>query len=138
MTSADLTSYPDSSVPAAFDRGHLYSPTTTHLAWALDPGYDYDYRPGNDYEPMPDAPRGDGKAWAWWWRNTARMDVPDYLGLHVGDEITIRHVTSTGPGVVIETHRCGAVVRYPMPEGADKSHDEMYVRRRNCSGHWYP
>lgn len=24
----DLTAYPDSSVPAAFDRGHLFSPRT--------------------------------------------------------------------------------------------------------------
>lgn len=136
MTVADLKSFPESSVPAAFDRGHLHSPDMGYMQYALKGRYDY--RPGNDFEPMAEAPRGDAKAWAWWWRNTARIDVPDYLGLHVGDEITIRHVISTGPGVVIETHRCGAVVRYPMPKGANKPHDEMYVRRRNCSGHWYP
>lgn len=133
---ADLTVLPDSAVPAAFDRGHLYSPDMGYMQYALDGRYIYDYRPGNDFEPMPEAPHG-GKAFAWWWNNAARIDVPDYLGLRVGDEITIQHVTSTGPGTVIETHRFGAVVRYPMPEGADKSHDEMYVCRRNTSGHWY-
>ena len=136
VQAVDLTALPDSAVPAAFDRGHLYSPDVSQTRYALDDRYIYDYRPGNDFEPMPEAPRG-GKAFAWWWNNAARIDVPDYLGLRVGDEITIQHVTSTGPGTVIETHRFGAVVRYPMPEGADRTHDEMYVCRRNASGHWY-
>ncbi|MET7713763.1 hypothetical protein [Streptomyces sp. NPDC005407] len=137
-STSDLKALPESSVPAAFDRGHLYSPTLDLTQHALDDRYDYDYRPGDLYEPMPPAPRGDGKAFAFWARNTAGMTVPDFLGLRVGDEVTIQHVTGTGPGKVIETQRRGAVVRYPMPEGASRPYVEMYVRRRNDSGHWYP
>lgn len=125
-----LTTLPDSSVPAAFDRGHLYSPTALYIERI-------DYRPGTLHDPMPESPRGNPKAWGEWWKNVAKTPTPDFLGLKVGDEITVQHVTNTGPGTVIETHRFGAVVRYPMPEGADKSHDEMYVCRRNTSGHWY-
>lgn len=134
----DLTVFPESSVPAAFDRGHLYSPTSDQTAYALDDRYIYDYRPGDLYEPMPPAPRGDGKAWARWSRNTARITVPDFLGLRVGDQVTIQHVTSAGTGTVVKTYRCGALVRYPMPKGADRPYDEMEVRRRNTAGHWYP
>ena len=139
-TVTDLTTYPVSSVPAAFDRGHLYSPTTTHLAWALDPGILYDYRPGNDFEPMPEAPRGNPKAWAWWWKNTAKVETPDFLGLRAGDGITVQHVGSVGPGEVVSTWRYGAVVRYPLPVSnlTNRTHSEMVVRRRNDAGHWYP
>lgn len=136
MTTTDLTALPVSAVPAAFDRGHLYSPTLDLTRCALDERYLYDYRPGDLYEPMPDAPRGNPKAFAWWWLNVARIPVPDFLGLRVGDQITIQHVTSVGAGEVIETHRCGAVVRYPFPDPIKSG--EMYVRRRNTAGHWYP
>lgn len=129
--------YPASCVPAAFDRGHLYSPTLDLTRYALDDRYIYDYRPGDLYEPMPAAPRGDGKSFAWWSVNVAGVAVPDFLGLRSGDEITIQHVTSVGPGEVTETKRNGAVVRYPMPEGASRPYAEMYVRRRNDAGHWY-
>lgn len=136
----DLTVWPESSVPAAFDRGHLYSPTIDQTRYALDERYTYDYRPGDLFEPMPESPRGNPKAWIWWWRNVAKQVVPDFLGLRVGDQITVQHVTSVGPGEVIETHRCGAVVRYPLPVSnlTRRTHDEMYVRRRNDAGHWYP
>lgn len=127
---------PSSSVPAALDRGHLYSPTLSLTQYALDDRYIYDYRPGDLYEPMPEAPRNP-KAYAWWSRNIARVSVPDFLGLHAGDQITIQHVTSVGPGEVVATQRAGAVARYPMPEGADKPYGEMYIRRRNSDGHWY-
>jgi hypothetical protein len=135
----DYKALPVSSVPAAFDRGHLYSPTLDLTRCALDDWYLYDYRPGDLFEPMPKAPHG-GKAFAWWWLNIARVDVPDFLGLRVGDQITIQHVTSVSPGEVIATHRFGAVVRYPLPVSSltERTHDEMYVRRRNDAGHWYP
>ncbi|MGW4994926.1 hypothetical protein ACWEQ3_46375 [Streptomyces mirabilis] len=122
---------PASSVPAALDRGHLYSPTLDITSYGIS------YRSGDDFEPMSGAPRGDGKAFARWWNKIASINVPDYLGLRVGDEITIQHVTCTGPGTVVETCRFGALIRYPMPAGASKPHAEMYVRRRNLAGHWY-
>lgn len=136
----DLTTYPVSSVPAAFDRGHLYSPDQGLTKYALDERYIYDYRPGDLFEPLAEAPRGNPKAWAWWWRNVARVETPDFLGLRVGDEITVQHVSSVGPGEVVSTWRYGAVVRYPLPVSSmsDRTHDEMMVRRRNDAGHWYP
>ncbi|MFI9040937.1 hypothetical protein [Streptomyces sp. NPDC053726] len=88
---------PQSSVPAAFDRGHLYSPTLNLTKYALDDRYVYDYLPGDLYEPMPGAPRGNPKAWAWWWQNIATTPVPDFLGLRVGDRISVQHVTCTAP-----------------------------------------
>jgi hypothetical protein len=134
----DLTVLPDSAVPAAFDRGHLYTPTTTHLKWALDPGIIYDYRPGNDFEPMPDSPRGDGKAWAWWNRNVAMVPVADFLGLRVGDEISLHHVAAKpSQATVVATYRHHAVVRYPNPEGAREPYAQTWVNRRNAEGHWY-
>jgi hypothetical protein len=140
VTSIDLTALPVSAVPAAFDRGHLYSPTLDQTRYALDDRYMYDYRPGDLYEPMPEAPRGDPKGFVWWLRNIASEAVPDFLGLRVGDQITIQHVTDTGPGEVIETRRHGAIVRFPLPESdlTTRRHDDMYVRRRNTGGHWYP
>lgn len=140
MKTIDLDSFPDSSLPAAFDRGHLYSPTLDQTRYALDDRYIYDYRLGNDFEPMPEAPRGDPKAFAWWWRNIATTSASDFLGLRVGDQISIQHVTSTGPGEVIATQRDAAVVRYPLPQSdlTARTHDEMRVSRRNDGGHWYP
>lgn len=136
----NLATLPDSSVPAAFDRGHLYSPTLAQTCYALDDRYVYDYKPGTLYEPMPESPRGNPKVWVWWWRNIATVPVPDFLGLRIGDQITVQHVTSTCSGEVIATQRHGAVVRYPLPESnfTTRTHDEMYVRRRNIGGHWYP
>lgn len=144
----DLTAYPDSAVPAAFDRGHLYSPTLEQARWALDPGTVYDYRPGNDFEPLPDAPRGTDKeatgesSWGWWRRNIAHIPTADFLGLHVGDGITLYCAHGHhDPAVVLTTYRHGALVRYALPvshanpDGTRTA--EMYVRTRNPSGHWY-
>ena len=133
----DITVLPESSVPAAFDRGHLYSPTTTHLAWALNPSYDYDYRPGNDFEPMPEAPR-DPKGLSWWRKNHAMIPVADFLGLRVGDEVSLHslHGNHT-PATVVATYRDRAVVRYPMPEGSKEPYAQSWVNRRNAEGHWY-
>lgn len=137
-TDPELKVLPKSSVPAAFDRGHLYSPTLALTCYALVGGYIYDYRPGDLYEPMPASP-AEPKAWAWWWRNVAATPVPDFLGLRLGDQISIQHVTGTGPGEVIATERAGALVRYPLPESdfSTRTHAEMYIRRRNDAGHWY-
>ncbi|MEU9064971.1 hypothetical protein AB0D13_40625 [Streptomyces sp. NPDC048430] len=139
LLQASAPEYPASCVPAAFDRGHLYSPTLAQTALALNPRYHYDYRPGDLYEPMPASPATPA-AWAWWRRNIASARVPDFLGLRVGDQISIQHVTGTGPGEVISTLRGGAVIRYPLPESAltTRTHAEMHVRRRNDAGHWYP
>jgi hypothetical protein len=133
-----LETLPQSSVPAALDRGHLYSPTLDLARYALDDTCAYDYRPGDLYEPMPPAPHG-GTEFAWWWLNTARITTPDFLGLHAGDQIAIQHATNVGPGKVITTYRFGAVVQYPLPVSslATRTHEEMYVRRRNDAGHWY-
>ncbi|MFD9223846.1 hypothetical protein ACFWDI_28535 [Streptomyces sp. NPDC060064] len=132
----DSTGLPDSSVPAAFDRGHLYSPTTALTQYAQDGRYAYDYRPGNSFEPLPEAPRGNPKAFAAWWSNEAKAKTPDFLGLKVGDEITIQHAAGPGPAEVIETWRAGALVTYPYPVPGKTG--QMIVRRRNDAGHWYP
>ncbi|MCX4405928.1 MULTISPECIES: hypothetical protein [unclassified Streptomyces] len=138
----DLTVHPDSAVPSAFDRGHLYSPTLGQTRYALNAGYAYDYRPGNDFEPMPDSPRGDGKAWAWWRTNVAKVPAADFLGLHAGDEVTLHclhghHDTAT----VIAAYRHGALVRFPLPVSHSNPDGtltaEMYVHTRNNDGHWY-
>jgi hypothetical protein len=134
-TDPDFKALPASAVPAAFDRGHLYSPTLDLTRYALDDRYLYDYRPGDLYEPMPAAPTPP-KDFAWWFRNIASEPVPDFLGLRVGDQITIQHVGSVGPGEVIETRRNGAIVRYPYQD--PELSGEMYVSRRNNGGHWYP
>lgn len=134
----DLTVLPDSAVPSAFDRGCLYSPTTTHMAWALDPGVIYDYRPGNDFEPLPEAPRGNPKAWAWWRKNHAMVPTDDFLGLRVGDEISLHSLQGNHElATVTATYRHHAVVRYPMPEGSKEPHADSWVNRRNAEGHWY-
>ena len=134
----DLTVLPGSAVPAAFDRGHLYSPTTTHLAWALDPGYDYDYRPGNDFEPLPEAPHGNPKGWVWWRKNHAVVPVSDFLGLHVGDEISLYSLQGQPTkATVTATYRHHAVYRYPRPEESKEPYAYGRANRRNAEGHWY-
>lgn len=136
----DLTAHPDSAVPSAFDRGHLYSPTLTQTRWALDGRYDY--RPGNDFEPMPDSPRGDGKAWAWWRTNIALVPAVDFLGLYAGDEITLHCLNGyRDPATVTATFRYGALVRFPLPVSHSNPDGtrtaERYVRCRNDHGDWY-
>ncbi|HEY6114646.1 MAG TPA: hypothetical protein VI172_01695 [Candidatus Dormibacteraeota bacterium] len=144
----NLTAYPDSAVPATFDRGHLYSPTLEQARWALDPGYAYDYRPGNDFEPLPDAPRGIRKEatgesqWGWWRRNIAHVPTADFLGLRAGDAITLYCMHGHhDPATVLATYRHGALVRYALPVSHSNSDGsgtaDMYVRVRNPDGHWY-
>lgn len=133
----DLTVLPDSAVPAAFDRGHLYTPTTTHLAWALDPGYDYDYRAGNDFEPLPEAPR-DPEGWVWWRKNHAMVPTSDFLGVRIGDEIFLHSLQGNHElATVTATYRHHAVVRYPMPDGSKEPYAQTWVNRRNAEGQWY-
>ncbi|MEU8893674.1 hypothetical protein [Streptomyces sp. NPDC048442] len=129
-----MSEYPLSSVPAAFDRGHLYSPTLAETAYALDDRYVYDYRPGDLFEPMPAAPR-EPKAFRWWWSTGARVATPDFLGLRTGDTLTVQHVTSVGPGTVLATYRAGAWVEYPYAVPGKSG--RTLVRRRNNSSHWY-
>jgi len=126
----DLTTLPVSSVPAAFDREHLYSPSagTAELI---------DHRPGDAFGPLPQSPRGNPAAWKEWWITHASASTADYLGLKAGDQITIQHASSTGPGTVLSTCRFGAIVQCPMPQGSEKPHSEMYVTARNQFGHWY-
>jgi hypothetical protein len=136
----DLTTLPDSAVPSAFDRGHLYSPTLDVTAYATDPRYNgtYDYRPGNDFEPMPEAPRGDGKAYMWWSRNVAKIPVADFLGLQVGDTIAMHHHQGPIEGcTVTATYRSCAHVRYPNPPGAKEPYAVCFVSTRNPAGRWY-
>lgn len=138
----DPATYPDSAVPAAFDRGHLYSPTIDQTRYALDAGYAYDYRPGNDFEPMPDSPRGDPKAWAWWRTNIAMVPAADFLGLRTGDDIILHCLHGHhDPATVIATYRHSALVRYPLPVSHSNPDGtrtaEMHVRCRNDDGHWY-
>jgi hypothetical protein len=128
---SDLTTLPVSSVPAAFDRGHLYSPTADVVAYGID------HRPGDQFEPMPASPRGNPPAWAEWWRTVALVAAPDFLGLKAGGDITVQHPCSVGTGAVMATYRFGALVRCPTPEGAEKPYADMYVRSRNQFGHWY-
>ena len=127
----DTQTLPASAVPAALDRGHLYSPTRDLTRYALDPGAGYDYRPGDLFEPMP-SPRGcDGKAFAGWWRNTALVESPDFLGLRAGDHY---------PAVVTATYRHHASVRYELPGCAFSDEGrtvQTYVTRRNADGQWY-
>jgi hypothetical protein len=134
----DLTVLPDSAVPAAFDRGHLYSPTLSLTAYALNPSYIYDYRPGNDFEPLPEAPRSP-KGWAWWRKNHAINPVTDFLGLRVGDEISLHSLQGSEPtrATVVATYRHHAVYRYPNPEGSTEPFTQSWVNRRNDAGHWY-
>ncbi|WP_158715888.1 hypothetical protein [Streptomyces sp. NRRL B-24720] len=70
-----MPDYPISSVPAAFDRGHLYSPTLALTAYAVDDRYVYDYRPGDLFEPMPASPTAP-KAWAGGGGTSPRRQCP--------------------------------------------------------------
>lgn len=128
MAESHLPTLPESCVPDAFHHGHLYSPTAGVTTIA--------FRPGDEYEPMPSEPCGNPQAWALWWKSTAKIPTADFLGLKAGDDITAQHTTPS-PGVVVATYRFGALVRYPMPPGANTEYAEMYVRRRNTSGRWY-
>ncbi|MDI3101982.1 hypothetical protein QJ054_33650 [Streptomyces sp. AN-3] len=125
-----LGELPVSSVPAAYDREHLYSPKAATAAVV-------DHRPGDLFGPLPAAPSG--KAWRTWWDTQASVATPDFLGLEAGDEITIQHADSTGPGTVLFTCRFGAFVQYDVPasEWTTERHVDMYVTKRNQFGHWY-
>ncbi|MFI7415271.1 hypothetical protein ACIBU0_42225 [Streptomyces sp. NPDC049627] len=123
-----LGELPVSSVPAAYDREHLYSPQADTAAVV-------DHRPGDRFAPLPRSPH-QPKAWGAWWREQASTPTPDFLGLETGDVITL-HDGDTA--TVVSTCRFGAVVRYALPpsEWRDEEHAEMYVTRRNQFGHWY-
>jgi hypothetical protein len=60
---ADLTLLPTSSVPATFDRGHLYSPNLGLARCALDERYVYDYRPVTWSSPCQPHRDGDLAVW---------------------------------------------------------------------------
>lgn len=115
-----------SAVPAALDRGHLHSPTDPAGA---------EYQPGTMHGPMP-APRPphDPEAFRTWWHETARVPVPDYLGLTAGDTLTIELGNGQATGTVLRTYRFGALVSF---RNGDIENDEMYVTARNQHGHWY-
>lgn len=123
-----LGELPVSSVPAAYDREHLYSPKANTAAVV-------DHRPGDLFAPLPVSSRAP-KAWITWWREQASMPTPDFLGLETGDVITL-HDGDTA--TVVSTCRFGAVVRYALPSSPwrDKEHAEQYVTARNQFGHWY-
>lgn len=123
-----LGELPVSSVPAAYDREHLYSPKANTAAVV-------DHRPGDQFPPLPPSP-SEPKAWHAWWRTEASVPTPDYLGLEPGDVIT---VVDTGTATVVSTCRFGAVVRYELPpcDWRDEEHAQMYVTARNQFGHWY-
>ncbi|MFF1600733.1 hypothetical protein ACFVYV_25045 [Streptomyces mirabilis] len=123
-----LGELPVSSVPAAYDREHLYSPKADTIEWI-------DYRPGDRFAPLSRSPH-EPKAWGAWWRTEANVSTPDFLGLETGDVITVVGETTA---TVVSTCRFGAVVRYELPRSpwATETHGEMYVTRRNQFGHWY-
>ncbi|MFE1130838.1 hypothetical protein ACFW6R_29715 [Streptomyces albidoflavus] len=119
---------PTSSVPAALDRGHLYSPRGPEVA---------DHRPGDLYGPLPRS--RPGAAWRGWWDAEASVPTPDYLGLRAGDVITVQHPCTVESATVVSTCRFGALVRYPLPpcDWSTATHAEQYVTARNPAGHWY-
>ncbi|MEU5748290.1 hypothetical protein ABZ804_22460 [Streptomyces sp. NPDC047726] len=123
-----LGELPVSSVPAAYDREHLYSPKADTIEWI-------DYRPGDRFAPLPRSPR-EPKAWGAWWRTEANVATPDFLGLETGDVITL---ADGDTATVVSTCRFGAVVRYALPpcEWRDEEHAQQYVTARNQFGHWY-
>jgi hypothetical protein len=134
----DLLTLPASSVPAAFDRGFLYSPTQSLTRYALDERYAYDYRPGDLFEPMPEAPRGNPVAYRRWWEHSAMVETPDFLGLRVGDTISMHSFQGDHyPATVTATYRHHASVRYPAPKGSKEPWVRTYVKTRNADGHWY-
>ncbi|MFF7415648.1 hypothetical protein [Streptomyces lydicus] len=123
-----LGELPVSSVPAAYDREHPYSPPARTAAVI-------DHRPGDLFPPLPASPSAP-KAWGAWWREQASKPTPDFLGLETGDVITVVGETTA---TVVSTCRFGAVVRYELPRSpwATETHGEMYVTARNQFGHWY-
>lgn len=137
----DTLTLPQSAVPAALDRGHLYSPTLSLTRYALDDRYRYDYRPGDLFEPMPEAPRGNPAEYRRWWDSAAMVETPDFLGLRVGDTISMHSLQGNHyPATVTATYRHHASVRYELPEGHFSGADRVvrtYVNRRNAEGHWY-
>jgi hypothetical protein len=134
---AALAALPTSAVPAAFDQGHLYSPGRAITVYALDPSYAVDYRPGTDFEPLPEEPRRMAERVVWW-RNHAAHPVADFLGLRVGDTATVLFAHTPLAGTVLETHRWGARVSCPWLVGTpDETNLEKTVRRRNADGAWY-
>ncbi|MFJ4880116.1 hypothetical protein ACIP93_33580 [Streptomyces sp. NPDC088745] len=122
-----LGELPISSIPAAYDREHLYSPKAGTAERV-------EHRPGDVFGPLPMSLAG--KAWRAWWDTEANTTTPDFLGLQEGDEIT---VVGVGPATVVSTCRFGAVVRFALPpcDWHEKTHAEMYVTARNQVGHWY-
>ncbi|MFK0279464.1 hypothetical protein ACIQVL_03185 [Streptomyces sp. NPDC090499] len=123
-----LGELPISSVPAAYDREHLYSPKADTIEWI-------DYRPGDRFAALSRSPHVP-KAWGTWWRTEASVPTPDFLGLESGDVITL---ADGDTATVVSTCRFGAVVRYALPSSPwrDKEHAEQYVTARNQFGHWY-
>ncbi|MFF8696308.1 hypothetical protein ACF08W_29255 [Streptomyces sp. NPDC015144] len=123
-----LGELPVSSVPAAYDREHLYSPKANTASVV-------DHRPGDQFAPLPVSPSAP-KAWGAWWRSEASVSTPDYLGLEPGDVITL-HDGDTA--TVVSTCRFGAVVRYALPpsEWRGEEYAEQFVTARNQFGHWY-
>ncbi|MEU6462191.1 hypothetical protein [Streptomyces sp. NPDC046976] len=123
-----LGELPVSSVPAAYDREHLYSPRANTAAVV-------DHRPGDRFAPLPRTPHAP-KAWGAWWRTEANVSTPDFLGLETGDVIAL---VDGDTATVVSTCRYGAVVRYELPpcEWRSKEHAEQYVTARNQFGHWY-
>lgn len=132
---------PQSAVPAALDRGHLYSPKLSLTRYALDPAVLYDYRPGDLFEPLPEAPRGDAAGYMWWWENAAKEPTPDFLGLRAGDTIVMHSLQGNHfPAVVTSTCRHHAYVRYELTGSVFSEEGrvvETYVDRCNADGQWY-
>lgn len=131
---------PQSAVPAALDRGHLYSPKQSLTRYALDPAVLYDYRPGDLFEPLPEAPRGDAAGYMRWWENEATVETPDFLGLRAGDTVVMHSLQGNHfPAVVTATCRHHASVRYEIPGLWSKGAREVrtYVTHRNAEGQWY-
>ncbi|WP_399554034.1 hypothetical protein [Streptomyces anulatus] len=118
---------PVSSVPAAYDREHLYSPKEGTAEYIS-------HRPGDVFGPLPVS--RPGKVWRRWWDTEGSTPTPDFLGLERGDVIT---VVDVGTVTVVSTCRFGALVRFEVPVGAwnRKPYAEMYVTARNQFGHWY-
>ncbi|MFD9690403.1 hypothetical protein ACFXPX_36810 [Kitasatospora sp. NPDC059146] len=121
-------SFPASSVPVAFDAGHLHSPTADDVAAGID------FRPGDRFEPMAPTPSGGVREKAAWWRTVANVGTPDFLGLVTGSTIAVELSGSPTPGVVISTFRAGARVQTALPDG---TRIELTVSRRHPSGYWY-
>jgi hypothetical protein len=140
MTTTDTQTLPQSAVPAALDRGHLYSPTLSLTRYALDPCAHYDYRPGDLFEPMPETPRGNPADYRRGWEGAAMVESPDFLGLRAGDTVTMHSLHGDHfPAVVAATYRHHASVRYELPglwSGKDRT-VQTYVTRRNADGQWY-